>query len=131
MPPLLIVVASTCALLLLALLWLILHGQLDYVIGRTSLRVTLFGFTVRRIPFADIRRVGTPKRDGSWLTTESWCNSFDQSHRGLVVHRLSGFRRRFLITPAQRYTFRSELRQAVAKVQGPEAAAAADPDDAE
>jgi hypothetical protein len=103
-------------LVLAVLLWL--RGRVDYVIGRASLRITLFGLTLRRIPFADIRRVGTPKRDSNWLKTESWANSWDISHRGLVVHRLSGLRRRLLLTPAHRYTFRHELRQAIAKATG-------------
>lgn len=103
-------------LVLVVLLWL--RGRVDYAIGRTSLRITLLGLTLRRIPFADIRRVGTPKRESNWLRTESWANSWDVSHRGLVVHRLSGLRRRLLLTPTHRYTFRHELRQAIARATG-------------
>lgn len=103
-------------LFLAVLLWL--RGQVDYVIGRTSLRIKLFGLTLRRFPYSEIRRVGTPKRESTWLKTESWANSWDVSHRGLVIHRLSGLRRRLLLTPTHRYTFRHELRQAIAKATG-------------
>ena len=96
-----------------------LSGRIGDSVRRT--RIILFGLTLRRIPLADIRRVGTPKREGAWLNTESWTNSWDVAHRGLVVHRLSGWRRRLLITPSHRYTFRHELRLAVAKATGTEA----------
>lgn len=97
-------------------LWL--RSRVRFVIGRSSLKIMIFGVTVRRIPFSDIRRVGTPKRDSNWLKTESWTSSWDVSHRGLVVHRQSGWRRRLLITPPHRYAFRHQLRLAVEQATG-------------
>ncbi len=107
-----------CLLLVAVSVWFWLLGRLRYVVGRSSLRIQLFGFTLRRIPFSDIRRVGTPKRGNSRFQTEFWNSSFDVSHRGLVVHRLTGWRRRILITPLHRYAFRKELRDAIAAATG-------------
>ncbi len=121
MPPTLKIITGVAAIVGAAGLLIWLRSRIRYVVGRTSLRIILFGLTLRRIPLADIRRVGTPKREGAWLNTESWTNSWDVAHRGLVVHRLSGWRRRLLITPSHRYTFRHELRLAVAKATGTEA----------
>lgn len=97
-------------------LWL--RSRVRYVVGRSALKIMLFGLTLRRVPFSDIRRVGTPKRDSNWLKTESWTSSWDVNHRGLVVHRQSGWRRRLLITPPRRYAFRHELRLAVQQATG-------------
>jgi hypothetical protein len=101
--------------------WLWFRAQIGYEIGRAEFSIRLLGLPVRRIPFTDIRRVGTPKREGNWLATESWTNSWDVSHRGLVIHRQSGWRRRLLITPTHRYAFRHQLRTAVAQATGGEA----------
>jgi crotonobetainyl-CoA:carnitine CoA-transferase CaiB-like acyl-CoA transferase len=115
-----VVLAAVVVSLVLAavLVWFWLHAQLRYVVGRSSLRIQLFGFTVRRLPFSDIRRVGTPKRANSRFQTEFWNCSLDVLHRGLVVHRQTGWRRRILITPLHRYAFRKELRDAIAAATG-------------
>lgn len=118
MNPVVLAAVAVCLLLVAVSVWFWLLGRLRYVVGRSSLRIQLFGFTLRRIPFSDIRRVGTPKRGNSRFQTEFWNSSFDVSHRGLVVHRLTGWRRRILITPLHRYAFRKELRDAIAAATG-------------
>jgi len=92
-----------------------LRSRVRYVIGRSSLRVMCLGVTLRRIPFTDIERASTPKREAGWTTTESWRNTWSPDHRELVVHRRTGWRRRVLITPKHRYAFRAELRTALEK----------------
>jgi len=116
--PIVFTAVGVCLALAAVSVWFWLHGRLRYVVGRSSLRIQLFGFTLRRIPFNDIRRVGTPNRANSRFQTEFWNSSFDVSHRGLVVHRLTGWRRRVLITPLHRYAFRKELREAIASATG-------------
>lgn len=116
--PVVLAAVAVCLVLAAVSVWFWLHGRLRYGVGRSSLRIQLFGFTLRRIPFSDIRRVGTPKRANSRLRTEFWNSSLDVSHRGLVVHRLTGWRRRILITPLHRYAFRKELREAIATATG-------------
>lgn len=118
MSPAKIVLLALAGLVILFGVVVWLRAGVRYVVGKSSLRITWLGLTLRRIPYTDIRRVGTPKRDSTWLGTESWTNSWDTSHRGLVVHRRTGWRRRLLITPERRYAFRTELRAAIAKAVG-------------
>jgi hypothetical protein len=99
-------------------LWAALKVRMTYHIGRTSLRIKVLGFTVRRISLDDIERVDKPRRDLRWVETEYWCNTFDTAHRLLVVHRRSGFFRRIAITPIHRYEFRRSLRLAAAEASG-------------
>lgn len=96
-------------------LWAALKLRMTYHIGRTSLRIKVLGFTVRRISLDDIERVDKPRRDLRWIETEYWCNSFDTSHRLLVVHRRRGLFKRIAISPLHRYEFRRSLRLAAAE----------------
>jgi hypothetical protein len=118
--PLLVVPAALMVLLGVPCAFVWVRSRIRYVIGRSSLRVVLFGQTLRRIPFADIERVGKPKREAGWFQTESWRNTGDDDHRALIIHRKSGWRRRVLITPRHRYAFRGELREALAQSTGTE-----------
>ena len=102
----------------LAFVWSGCKRNLQYQIGRSSLRVKLGRLTVRRVPFADIERVDKPRRELRWSDTENWRNVFDDSRRLLVVHRRSGWLRKFVITPKHRYEFRRQLRAAVAEALG-------------
>ncbi len=98
--------------------WLLARRQLEYHIGRTSLRVRLGRLTLRRIDFSDIARVSKPRRDFSWWTSENWRTVFRGSHRMLMIERRSGLFRRFVITPRHRYEFREKLRAAIAASTG-------------
>jgi hypothetical protein len=109
--------------------WASFRRNLRYQIGRSSLRVTLGYLTVRRIEFTDIERVDKPRRELRWVDTENWRNTFDDSRRLLVVHRRSGWWRKFVITPKHRYQFRRQLRAAVAQSRGE--APETGPDDAD
>jgi hypothetical protein len=92
-----------------------LKTRIRYAVGRTSLRILCFGMTLRQIPFSEIERISKPRREGGLLDTVSWVNTWDPSHREMVVHVRSGWRRRILITLKHRYAFRSELRAAMEK----------------
>lgn len=98
--------------------WLLARRQLEYQIGRTSLRVRLGRLTLRKINYSDIARVSKPRRDFSWWTSENWRTVFRGSHRMLMIERRSGLFRRFVITPRHRYEFREKLRAAIAASTG-------------
>ena len=99
-------------------LWALVKTRMQYYVGRSVVRVRIGRLTLRKIHLSDIERVSKPRRDLNWWTTENWRNSFDVSHRLLVVHRRSGLFRRFVITPKHRYEFREKLRVAVAAATG-------------
>lgn len=116
-------VLSWAVIVFAALGLLVLSGlaylrNLNYQVGRSSLRVKLGRLTLRRIPFADIDRVDKPRRDLRWRETENWHNTLDGSRRLIVIHRRTGWFRRFVITPRHRYEFRRQLRAAVAESRG-------------
>lgn len=106
------------ALALVALCWSAFRRNLRYQIGRSSLRVQLGSLTVRRLDLSDIERVDKPRRELRWRDTENWRNTFDDSRRLLIVHRRTGWCRKFVITPKHRYEFRRQLRAAVAEARG-------------
>lgn len=108
------------ALAVMGVAWSAFRRNLRYQIGRTSLRVLLGSVTVRRIDLSDIERVDKPRRELRWRETENWRNTFDDSRRLLVVHRRTGWWRKFVITPKHRYEFRRQLRAAVAEARGEE-----------
>ncbi len=96
-------------------LWYALRTRLQYVIGKTSLRVVLGKTTVRRVPYDEIRRIRKPRHTPSWRLTENWRNGFFDHHRVLILERNRGWFPWFVITPARRYEFRSQLRDAMAR----------------
>jgi hypothetical protein len=106
----------------MAALWLTFKLRMRYVVGRTSVRVMVGNLTLRRIELSDIERVAKPRRDLTWTETENWRNCFRSSHRLLVLHRKSGWFRKFVITPRHRYEFRAELRAVLEKMTGRAAA---------
>jgi uncharacterized protein (UPF0248 family) len=90
-----------------------LASRLRYVLTGRHLKVTLFGLCLRRIRLADIESVS--KRQAHWA--EKWYNTLKPAHRILVVRRRRGLFKEFIITPRNRYVFKTELEQALAKVQ--------------
>ena len=95
-------------------------SQLRYVLTERHLKVTLFGLGLRRIRLADIDSVS--KRQAH--RAEKWYNTLKPSHRILVIRRRRGWFKDFIITPRNRYVFKAELEQALAKLK----AAAEKPD---
>src|SRR5213592_2854180 len=98
----------------------LLASQLRYVLTGRHLKVTLFGLCLRRIRLAYIETVS--KRQAHWA--EKWYNTLKPSHRILVIRRRRGCFKDFIITPKNRYVFKAELEQALAKLK----AAAEKPD---
>ena len=90
-----------------------LASRLRYVLTARHLKVTLFGLCVRRIRLADIDSVS--KRQSHWA--EKWYNTLKPAHRMLVIRRRRGWLKDFIITPKNRYVFRAELEQAMAKLK--------------
>lgn len=107
--------AGAAAAVIWAGLWYWFRTRLRYVIGQTSLRVVFGKTTVRRIPFVEILRIRKPRRSPPWRLTENWRNGFFDHHRVLILERRTGWFPWFVITPARRYEFRSQLRDAMAR----------------
>ena len=92
-----------------------LASQLRYVLTERHLKITLFGLCLRRIRLADIDSVS--KRQAH--RAEKWYNTLKPSHRILVIRRRRGWFKDFIITPKNRYVFKAELEQALAKLKAP------------
>ena len=107
--------AGAAAAVIWAGLWYWFRTRLRYVIGQTSLRVVFGKTTVRRVPFEEILRIRKPRRNPPWRLTENWRNGFFDHHRVLILERRTGWFPWFVITPARRYEFRSQLRDAMAR----------------
>jgi len=107
--------AGAAAVVIWAGLWYWFRTRLRYVIGQTSLRVVFGKTTVRRVPFEEILRIRKPRRNPPWRLTENWRNGFFDHHRVLILERRTGWFPWFVITPARRYEFRSQLRDAMAR----------------
>src|SRR2546425_10771718 len=90
-----------------------LASRLRFVLTGRHLKVTLFGLCLRRIRLADIDSVS--KRQAR--RAEKWYNTLKPSHRMLVIRRRRGWFKDFIITPKNRYVFKAELEQALAKVK--------------
>jgi len=89
----------------------LLARQMRYAITDRHLKVTLFGVSLRRVKLADIDSVSKRRANRA----ERWCNTLHTSHRALVVRRRRGWLKDFIITPSNRYVFKSELERALAK----------------
>ena len=97
-------------LALYALVCVWIRSRLRYQVTPHSFKITLFGLRLRRIPLDAIERVSTRR---SRRGVENWSNSFRLAHRILVVRLKPPARRDILITPPQRYVFKTELEEAL------------------
>ena len=109
-----LLVLAGCSLGYLVLIALAL--RLRYVVTDTHLEVRLFGLPVRRLRLTNIDRVS--KRQSR--RAERWVNTLRPSHRILVIRRRTGWLREFIITPTNRYVFRTELERAIATLRAAE-----------
>jgi len=94
-------------------LLILLALQLRYRITQRHLKVTLFGLCLRRVRLSDIELVS--KRQAN--RAERWYNTLRPAHRVLVVRRRRGWFKDFVITPKNRYVFKTELERVVAGLQ--------------
>ena len=85
----------------------------DYEITEEFFRVTWLGIKVRRLHLRDIDSISKRRK----FASENWANTWRPRHRILVIRRRSGLRKDFVITPAYRYQFRSQLEAAIEKYQ--------------
>lgn len=100
----------TAAGLAAAILFYVVHRRFyDYRITKNHLEVTWLGISIRKIRLSDIESVS--KRRRRWA--ENWRNTWRPRHRRLVIRRKTGLFKEFVITPAYRYEFRSQLEAAV------------------
>ncbi|MBU6399803.1 MAG: hypothetical protein KGS61_05745 [Verrucomicrobia bacterium] len=108
------------------LFWL--RTRIRYRITHGYLKVQLLGLTVRRVRLTDIERIS--KRRAGWA--ENWWSTWRPFRRTLIVRRMRGLRKDFVITPRYRYEFKAKLEAAVqrakaAEVSKPGPAAATSP----
>jgi hypothetical protein len=101
-------------LLCFAFAWAI--TRIHYHITPRHVRITLFGFVLRRVPLGNIDTVSKRRVDG---LAENWWCTFQTSHRLLVIRRKRGLIRNVVITPRNRYAFKSELERAIEKLAAP------------
>jgi hypothetical protein len=122
-----IAVFSALGLLVAAFVLVWLLRYIDYRISPTHLKIKLLGLTLRRVSLDAIESVS--KRRGSGLA-EHWWNTLKPSHRMLIIRRKRGLIRNLVITPRNRYTFRTELVRAISRALG-KPVPAAEPDEVE
>ena len=108
-----LVVAAVGVVVLLGLR-VFLRCRVRYRIGRTELRLQLFGIPIRRVAYDDIEKISKPRRRHGKFQYENWTNTLAGDHRELVIHRRTGLWKKLLITPSNRYEFRKRLETAIA-----------------
>ncbi|MBI4658834.1 MAG: hypothetical protein HY735_08325 [Verrucomicrobia bacterium] len=109
-------VFSALGLLLLGFLVTWLVTCIRYHITPRHFKITLFGICLRRIPLGDIESV-TKRHPVGW--SENWWNTFHPSHRMLVIRRHRGLFRSIVITPRNRYVFKTNLEKAIQGLNAP------------
>jgi hypothetical protein len=105
-------VFSALGLLLAAFLFCWMIRYVGYRIGSRHFKVTLFGICIRRIPLEHISSVSKRRSDGM---AENWWNTLRPNHRTLVIRRQRGWPRNVVITPKNRYVFKTELEKALTR----------------
>jgi hypothetical protein len=105
-----IAVFSALAVMVSAMVFWWTVSRIRYRIGSKHVRVNLFGVTIRRISIESIESVS--KRRGNGLA-EHWWSTFKPKHRMLVLRRWRGICRDFVITPKNRYVFKTDLERAM------------------
>ena len=122
-----IVVFCALGVLIATLVFVWLVKRIRYRIGSRHVKVILFGLPIRRMAIDNIESVSKRRTDG-WA--EHWWCTFRPKHRLLVLRRQRGLIRNFVITPKNRYVFKTDLERAMrrlGKVDGPAAGGPANP----
>src|ERR1044072_3372653 len=101
-----------CALCVLVaiLLFLWIMTRIRYRIGSRHVKVLLFGITIRRIALTSIEG-GSKRRGDGWA--EHWSSTMHPKHRTLVIRRNRGLCKNVIITPKNRYVFKTDLERAL------------------
>ncbi len=110
-----IVVFCALGLLVAVLLFLWLITRVRYRIGSRHVKVLLFGLCIRRIALTSIESISKRRGEG-WA--EHWWSTTRPKHRMLVLRRKRGLCRNFVLTPKNRYIFKTDLERAMRRVGG-------------
>jgi hypothetical protein len=105
-----ILVFSALGVLVSILLFLWLLTRIRYRIGSRHVKVLLFGLCIRRIALTSIEGVSKRRGEG-WA--EHWSSTLHPKHRTLVIRRSRGLCKNFIITPKNRYIFKTDLERAL------------------
>src|SRR5215472_87038 len=97
----------------LLLVWLV--TRIRYRVGSRHVKVLLFGVCLRRVALTSIESVSKRRTDG-W--SEHWWSTMRPKHRMLVLRRHRGLCRNFVITPKNRYVFKTDVERALRRVGG-------------
>jgi hypothetical protein len=97
----------------LALVLGFVMSRLRYHVGRSHVKILLFGIPIRRISILNIAYASKREPDGF---AEKWYNTFKTSHRLLTIEKIRGFPKYFCITPKNRYVVMTEIKNAVRKL---------------
>ena len=95
----------------LLFVWLV--TRIRYRIGSRHVKVLLFGVCLRRVALANIESISKRRGDG-WA--ENWWSTLHPKHRMLVLRRRRGLFRNFVVTPKNRYIFKTDLERAMRRV---------------
>ena len=119
-----IAVFIALGVLLSAFFFVWLMTRIRYRIGSRHVKVLLFGICIRRVALTSIDSVSKRRGDG---LAEHWWSTMKPKHRILVIRRKRGLCRNFVITPKNRYIFRTDLERAMQRVGAALAPARSDP----
>lgn len=105
-------IAVFCALgaLVAFLIAMGLVTRIRYRVGSSHVKVLLFGMCLRRIALSNIDSISKRRGDG-WA--EHWRSTSRAKHRMLVIRKKRGLLRNFIITPKNRYIFKTEVERAM------------------
>jgi hypothetical protein len=109
-------VFSALGILILLLLLVWMASFIRYRITHSHLQVLLFGIPLRRIPLGQITGI-SKRRPNNW--SERWYNTTNFSHRILVIRRSKGIFKNLVITPKNRYVFKTDLERAMQNLNSP------------
>jgi hypothetical protein len=96
---------------ILLFVWLV--TRIRYRIGSRHVKVLLFGLCLRRVALVNIESISKRRGDG-WA--ENWSSTLHPKHRMLVLRRRRGLFRNFVVTPKNRYIFKTDLERAMRRV---------------
>ena len=95
--------------LLIVCLYLSLVKTITYRIGGNHLEIKMLGLNVRKFALSNIEKVSKKRT----APAEFWCNTLHTKHKVLVLHLKKGFLRQVMISPENRYIFRSQLEETI------------------
>lgn len=108
-----ILVFSALGVLVSIMVFMWLVTRVRYRIGSKHVKVLILGLPIRRLAIAKIESIS--KRVGDGLA-EHWWSTFRPKHRLLVLRRRRGIVKNFVITPKNRYVFKTDLERAMQRV---------------